>query len=246
MSAAADPATRLGPFPARVRAVEPLGGLARILLDPDPRVDLGQAGQFHMVRNPAGRDVLGRPVGLIRFADGPGLVVDPASAAGDMAGPALSLVGPLGRGFDLSGVDAETTLLVAAGFGVTVMPAVAAARPGIRLVSGFRQSDHAALLDIVTGAACDAPRIAPDLVTEPLEAALTSGRYTQVLAAGPTGLGRAVAERCRAAGVTSQIALEAPMACGFGGCYGCAVELDGAPRRLCIEGPVVDGARLVA
>ena len=42
------------------------------------------------------------------------------------------------------------------------------------------------------------------------------------------------------------IALEAPMACGFGACFGCAVELDGTWQRCCVEGPVVDGARLVA
>lgn len=239
------PATRLGPFAAPVRAVEPLGGLARVLLDPDPRLALGAPGQFHMVRNPTGRDVLGRPVGLVAFDDGHGFVVDPASAAGDMAGPELHLVGPLGRGFDLAGLDPRTTLLVAAGFGVTVMPGVAAALPGARLVSGFRQADHAALLEIVTEAACDPPRIAPDLVTEPLVDALAAGPWTHVLAAGPTGLGRAVAEACAAAGVASQIALEAPMACGIGGCYGCAVELDGSWQRLCIEGPVVDGGRLV-
>jgi dihydroorotate dehydrogenase electron transfer subunit len=29
------------------------------------------------------------------------------------------------------------------------------------------------------------------------------------------------------------------MACGYGACYGCVVELDGAYRRLCIEGPVL-------
>ena len=240
------PETRLGPFPARVRAVEPLGGLARVLLDPDPRVALGAPGQFHMVRNPTGRDVLGRPVGLVAVPEGPGFVVDQTSGAGEMAGPELHLVGPLGRGFDLAGLDPETTLLVAAGFGVTVMPGVAAALPGARLVSGFRQADHAALLDIVTDAACDAPRISPDLVTEPLAEALATGGYACVLAAGPTGLGRAVAEACAAAGVASQIALEAPMACGIGGCYGCAVELDGAWHRLCVEGPVVDGGRLVA
>ncbi len=240
------PETRLGPFPARVWGVEPLGGLARVLLDPDPRVDLGAPGQFHMVRNPTGRDVLGRPVGLVAFADGPGFVVDQASGAGEMAGPELHLVGPLGRGFDLAGLAPETTLLVAAGFVVTVMPGVAAALPGARLVSGFRQADHAALLDIVTDAARDAPRISPDLVTEPLAEALATGAYACVLAAGPTGLGRAVAEACAAAGVASQIALEAPMACGIGGCYGCAVELDGTWQRLCVEGPVVDGGRLVA
>ena len=34
------------------------------------------------------------------------------------------------------------------------------------------------------------------------------------------------------------------MACGFGACYGCAVELDGTWQRLCIEGPVVAAERL--
>jgi dihydroorotate dehydrogenase electron transfer subunit len=34
------------------------------------------------------------------------------------------------------------------------------------------------------------------------------------------------------------------MACGYGACYGCAVRLDGHLVRLCVEGPVVTGARL--
>ena len=31
------------------------------------------------------------------------------------------------------------------------------------------------------------------------------------------------------------------MACGYGACYGCAVELDGRLARLCVEGPVLGG-----
>jgi len=31
------------------------------------------------------------------------------------------------------------------------------------------------------------------------------------------------------------------MACGFGACYGCVIELDGESRRLCVEGPVLNG-----
>ena len=65
-----------------------------------------------------------------------------------------------------------------------------------------------------------------------------------VLAAGPRPMARAVAALAAAAGVACQVALEAPMACGFGACYGCAVELDGAWKRLCIEGPVVAAERL--
>jgi dihydroorotate dehydrogenase electron transfer subunit len=46
--------------------------------------------------------------------------------------------------------------------------------------------------------------------------------------------------------VPCQVALEAPMACGYGACYGCAVSLGGALVRLCVEGPVVAGDRLAA
>ena len=37
----------------------------------------------------------------------------------------------------------------------------------------------------------------------------------------------------------AQLAWEAPMACGYGACYGCAVEIDGEWKRLCVEGPVL-------
>ena len=29
------------------------------------------------------------------------------------------------------------------------------------------------------------------------------------------------------------------MACGYGACYGCAVEVGGSIRRLCVDGPVL-------
>jgi hypothetical protein len=32
------------------------------------------------------------------------------------------------------------------------------------------------------------------------------------------------------------------MACGYGACYGCAVEIGGELRRLCVEGPVLGRA----
>ena len=37
----------------------------------------------------------------------------------------------------------------------------------------------------------------------------------------------------------AQLAWEAPMACGYGACYGCAVEIGGQLKRLCVEGPVL-------
>jgi hypothetical protein len=37
----------------------------------------------------------------------------------------------------------------------------------------------------------------------------------------------------------AQLAWEAPMACGYGACYGCVVEIGGTLKRLCVEGPVL-------
>jgi NAD(P)H-flavin reductase len=52
----------------------------------------------------------------------------------------------------------------------------------------------------------------------------------------------AVRAMCLARGVACELALESPMACGFGACFGCAVpKPDGGYLRLCIDGPVVRG-----
>ena len=40
----------------------------------------------------------------------------------------------------------------------------------------------------------------------------------------------------------AQLAWEAEMACGYGACYGCAVEIEGELKRLCVEGPVLERA----
>ena len=49
-----------------------------------------------------------------------------------------------------------------------------------------------------------------------------------------------------ARGVPAQLALEAGMACGYGACFGCAVETKHGLIRLCLEGPVLDADVLEA
>jgi NAD(P)H-flavin reductase len=56
-----------------------------------------------------------------------------------------------------------------------------------------------------------------------------------VLACGPEPMLEAV----RALVPGAQLAWEAPMACGYGACYGCVVDIDGELKRLCVEGPVL-------
>jgi len=64
-------------------------------------------------------------------------------------------------------------------------------------------------------------------------------------ACGPEPMLDAVAKLARSFSLPSQLCLEEFMACGVGGCAGCAVEVqtpDGpAMKRVCVDGPVFDG-----
>ena len=68
----------------------------------------------------------------------------------------------------------------------------------------------------------------------------------ELFACGPEPMLRAVAELGREFGVPSQLALEEHMACGTGGCAGCNVLVQTpsgpAMKRVCVDGPVFDGA----
>ena len=94
---------------------------------------------------------------------------------------------------------------------------------------GFRSDWHAEAAALVPNAETV---VEPRLVTE-----LIDPDY-DVLACGPEPMLEAV----RRIAPQAQLAWEAPMACGYGACYGCAVEINGELKRLCVEGPVIAAA----
>lgn len=69
---------------------------------------------------------------------------------------------------------------------------------------------------------------------------------TEIFACGPTPMLKAAAHLAQEFGIPSQVSLEEFMACAVGGCAGCTVEVttpDGpAMKRVCVDGPVFDGA----
>ncbi|MGA9851520.1 MAG: dihydroorotate dehydrogenase electron transfer subunit [Gammaproteobacteria bacterium] len=68
----------------------------------------------------------------------------------------------------------------------------------------------------------------------------------EIFACGPTPMLKAAAHLAQEFGLPSQVSLEEFMACAVGGCAGCSVEVrtpDGpAMKRVCVDGPVFDGA----
>jgi dihydroorotate dehydrogenase electron transfer subunit len=193
-------------------------------------IDPGLPGQFFMLEAP-GR-LLPRPMSLCLAPTRElGFLIDPIgpgtrALCGLGPGDELHVLGPLGNGFDL---DVERPLLVGGGIGIAPLPYLSERLGSPPAVLGFRSDRHAESAALVPNAqVC----VEPTLVTELIPAGL------DVLACGPEPMLDAI----RALAPAAQLAWEAPMACGYGACYGCAVEIDGVLKRLCVEGPVLRAA----
>jgi dihydroorotate dehydrogenase electron transfer subunit len=216
--------------PARERrkvvAVEPVGLYALVRVERG-RLEPGVPGQFFMLEAP-GR-VLPRPMSLCLAPPGElAFLIDPIgpgtrALAALEPGDATHVFGPLGNGFRL---DVPRPLLVGGGIGIAPLPYLSEALDRPPAVLGFRSEHHAEAAALVPNAEVV---IDPVLVTD----VLPDGR--DVLACGPEPMLEAV----RTLHPDAQLAWEATMACGYGACYGCVVEIDGELKRLCVEGPVL-------
>jgi dihydroorotate dehydrogenase electron transfer subunit len=209
-------AERVGPY--RLLRVE-RGGL-----------EPGVPGQFFMLEAP-GRP-LPRPMSLCLAPPGElAFLIEPVGP-GTRAlcelgrGDRLGVLGPLGNGFR---IDVQRPLLVGGGIGVAPFPYLSEVLGAPPALLGFRTDYHAEAAALVPNARVV---VEPILVTE----AMPEGN--DVLACGPEPMLEAI----RALAPRAQLAWEAPMACGFGACYGCAVEIRGELKRLCVEGPVLEAA----
>jgi dihydroorotate dehydrogenase electron transfer subunit len=71
----------------------------------------------------------------------------------------------------------------------------------------------------------------------------------EIFACGPTPMLKACASLAAEFALPSQLSLEEFMACAVGGCAGCTVRVNTpqgpAMKRVCVDGPVFDGASIV-
>jgi dihydroorotate dehydrogenase electron transfer subunit len=190
-------------------------------------IEPGIPGQFFMLEAP-GR-LLPRPMSLcLAPSDELAFLIDPIgpgtrTLCSLAVGDRLQVFGPLGNGFRL---EVRRPLLVGGGIGIAPLPYLSEALGGPPAVLGFRSDWHAEAAALVPNAEVV---IEPTYVTEALPSAF------DVLACGPEPMLDAV----RALAPNAQLAWEAPMACGYGACYGCVVEIGGKLERLCVKGPVL-------
>ena len=254
----------------------------RIFSALDPAGPEPAAGQFYMLAADSGwggnegRPYLARAFSVADAAREDGGVrldflvqaVGPGTArlAGLEAGDGLWIHGPLGRPFspprDVAD-EAAGAILVGGGIGVAPLAIwrrqlLAAGIPA-RVLLGFRDRANSGGLDLFD---CSEVRLASEdghtghrgYVTD-LLAVLLEGddaRSAAVYACGPPAMLEAVRGICAERDVACELAMEAPMACGFGACFGCAIplkpDINGRHQnrgrtymRLCVDGPVVRG-----
>jgi dihydroorotate dehydrogenase electron transfer subunit len=212
--------------PHRVVAVERIGEYTLLRVERG-RLEPGIPGQFFMLEAP-GR-ILPRPMSLCLAPPGElGFLFEPIgpgtrALACVERGDELCILGPLGNGFSL---DVRRPLLVGGGIGIAPFPYLSGKLGGPPAILGFRSEHHAQAAALVPNAEVV---VEPTLVTDVVEPGY------DLLACGPEPMLEAV----RALAPGAQLAWEAPMACGFGACYGCVVEIAGEYKRLCMEGPVL-------
>jgi len=70
-------------------------------------------------------------------------------------------------------------------------------------------------------------------------------KYSAVFACGPEPMLKAVAVKCKAAGVPCYVSMEKRMACGVGACLGCTVKTGSGNRRCCADGPIFNADEVV-
>ncbi len=253
----------LAPLGARAVAVvaHERHGTYHVLRCADPLGPRPQAGQFYMlatVRRWGGgasqRPFLPRAFSVLRAPAG----TDELQFLLDDVGPGterlcemqvsdqLSILGPLGIGF-APPRDGRAPLLVGGGVGIAPLAIWQDQLSGAAVLLGFRDAEHARGARLLAGA-----EVATDdgsaghhgLVTDLLATGLRADAPVEVYACGPPAMLEAVRVLCAATGTPAQLALESGMACGYGACFGCVVPTTDGYLRLCVDGPVIDAARL--
>lgn len=162
------------------------------------------------------------------------------------AGDSLSILGPLGHGFDTS---AGKVLIVGGGMGLAPTKFLAERLENCEALMGGRSAAelfwtkyyepvtkamHITTDDGSLGTKGFTVAVLPEL--------LATGKYDRVAVCGPEIMMKKTFEICREQGIPCEVSLEKRMACGLGACLSCNIDsTDGRRLHVCQDGPVFWG-----
>lgn len=221
-----------------------------------------QAGQFVHVK-PVGilQPLLRRPLSIadIDAAAGTLTLIYRIVGAGTeqlaalTSGELLDCIGPLGRGFELTG---EKPLLIGGGMGIAPLIFLARSlcpRP-IELLIGGRSENEMFWPGLFENL-CDSLHITTDDGTAGVQGTtvdllphlLEKNKFDVIYTCGPRIMMENIAKLADGAGIPCYVSLEAHMACGVGACLSCTCEgTDKVRRKICSDGPVFKAQEVFA
>jgi dihydroorotate dehydrogenase electron transfer subunit len=238
---------------------ESIGESYHVLWFDMPQGTPARPGQFTMIRGGEWGEapLLPRPMSYLSGGTTPSMLVKVHGEGTIRMGRAepgepFSLLGPLGNGWRAHD-PTKRQVLVAGGVGIAPLLFLArelvvqGQRPvllyGGRTARDLPLADDALELCDLEIATEDGSRGFQGRVTELLTRWLSPN--VEVFTCGPDRMMAAVAQKCAAVSVPCEVSLEAPMACGFGICLGCAIPTtDGGYLYACAEGPCLNAHRI--
>ena len=173
-------------------------------------------------------------------------------------GERMSLIGPLGNGFDLTKAARRISFLVVGGTGIASVYLLAEhlVRYGeeVHLVYGGRtEKDLVGLADFkrlglpILVATEDGSKGYHGLVTDGFKDYLNRFPVdkTNIYTCGPNPMMQVISKFAQFHSIPCQISVESKMGCGFGVCLGCTVMTRKSHKLACTDGPVFDAYEFV-
>ena len=176
-------------------------------------------------------------------------------------GKTLSVLGPLGNGFNILSAKRYplNAILIAGGTGVAPLLALAGQLKtyNLELITflGARTKNHLLcekdfkkLKAKVYTATEDGSKGYKGVVTDLLKQRLRTTndeRRTTIYACGPKPMLKEVWRLAKSKKIPCEVSLEENMACGTGACLGCAVETKDGYKMVCKDGPIFDAGDIV-
>jgi dihydroorotate dehydrogenase electron transfer subunit len=170
------------------------------------------------------------------------------------AGEKLSIRGPYGSAFSLD--KGKRYCMVGGGVGVPPLfnttSALRLKNIEVDFIVGGRSKEHVIFEKELKNIGASFHACTDDgsygfngFTPQKLEEMLNAGeKLDAILTCGPEIMMYKVAEIAKKHGVYCEVSMERYMKCGFGVCGACCV--DGEGLRMCVEGPVIEGARALS
>ena len=172
-------------------------------------------------------------------------------------GESVSVLGPLGTGFDLSRLKKNThAIIVSGGHGIAPLYALTEAilkkTKEVTFLLGAASKDHVTCvrdlkkLGVKVRVATDDGSLGKKgFVTCLLPSEIEKSKLeTIICACGPKPMLAATASIAKEYGVKAQVSLDEYMACGIGACLGCAIMTKKGYKYVCKDGPVFDAEEI--